>query len=348
MNDTYTREQELRALRDLSARLGRDPLLTQASSGNISLKFDDSLWIKASGKWLCHADADDFLIHVRLARARACVSQHIPVPETIASSPHTFTASIETAMHAVLPQAVVIHLHSVHTIACAVRDDAPAYLAARLAGLNWLWIPYVPSGNFLAAEIASRLARSPGADVLILGNHGLVVCGSCCRSAESLLAVVEERLAIEPRPLPPLDLDRLTASLDRSAWFLPASPEIHTLAADPLSLRILSGGILYPCQAIFLPDILPAADFAYPAILSLHKNTQPAARLLPGQGVFCRKEITAAERQMLCGLAGIVRRLHEPARLRYLSACEIEDVLGGEISGYRLAADRNTPVGVLS
>ena len=33
----------------LSARLGRDPLLVQASSGNTSIKLDGVLWIKASG-----------------------------------------------------------------------------------------------------------------------------------------------------------------------------------------------------------------------------------------------------------------------------------------------------------
>ena len=46
-------EREFASLRDLSARMGSDPMLVQASNGNTSIKFDGILWIKASGNgWL--------------------------------------------------------------------------------------------------------------------------------------------------------------------------------------------------------------------------------------------------------------------------------------------------------
>jgi rhamnose utilization protein RhaD (predicted bifunctional aldolase and dehydrogenase) len=41
---------ELARLRQLTARIGADPLLTQASTGNSSTKLDGVLWIKASGQ----------------------------------------------------------------------------------------------------------------------------------------------------------------------------------------------------------------------------------------------------------------------------------------------------------
>ncbi len=43
---------ELRPLLELTERVGSDPLLTQASTGNSSVKLDGILWIKASGKWM--------------------------------------------------------------------------------------------------------------------------------------------------------------------------------------------------------------------------------------------------------------------------------------------------------
>ena len=43
---------ELQGLLDLTERVGNDPLLTQASTGNSSAKLDGILWIKASGKWM--------------------------------------------------------------------------------------------------------------------------------------------------------------------------------------------------------------------------------------------------------------------------------------------------------
>lgn len=58
--------EELRPLLDLAARVGRNPLLTQASTGNISMKLGDLLWIKASGKWLADAANDNILIPLDL------------------------------------------------------------------------------------------------------------------------------------------------------------------------------------------------------------------------------------------------------------------------------------------
>jgi rhamnose utilization protein RhaD (predicted bifunctional aldolase and dehydrogenase) len=111
---------ERNALRELSARLGGNPLLVQASGGNTSMKIDNALWIKASGKWLIHAEEDDFLVSVNLAEAKRCLRENTPIAETQTKSPGSLCASIETAMHVVLPHKVVVHVHSVNTIAWAV------------------------------------------------------------------------------------------------------------------------------------------------------------------------------------------------------------------------------------
>jgi rhamnose utilization protein RhaD (predicted bifunctional aldolase and dehydrogenase) len=54
-NMSATNQAELTRLRELSARIGSDPLLTQASTGNSSIKLEGVLWIKASGKWMADA-----------------------------------------------------------------------------------------------------------------------------------------------------------------------------------------------------------------------------------------------------------------------------------------------------
>jgi rhamnose utilization protein RhaD (predicted bifunctional aldolase and dehydrogenase) len=41
----------------------------QASSGNTSIKLDGTLWIKASGKWLAHAN-EETLVPIDLAALR--------------------------------------------------------------------------------------------------------------------------------------------------------------------------------------------------------------------------------------------------------------------------------------
>ena len=69
---------ELLALRELSAALGADPLRTQGAGGNISIKRDGILWIKASGTWLADALAHDMMTPVRLDPLREAIAQRDP------------------------------------------------------------------------------------------------------------------------------------------------------------------------------------------------------------------------------------------------------------------------------
>src|ERR1035438_1064690 len=69
---------ELARLRQLTTRIGTDPLLTQASAGNSSTKLDGVLWIKASGKWMVDALNEDILIPLDLTEViRECLQQGV-------------------------------------------------------------------------------------------------------------------------------------------------------------------------------------------------------------------------------------------------------------------------------
>ena len=160
--------------------------------------------------------------------------------------------SIETAMHAVLHHDVVVHVHSVNTIAWAIREDGAVQVNKRLAGLRWQWVPYVPSGIPLAREIEKLLRDAPETNVFILGNHGLVVCGKDCECVEALLRDVERRLAIMPRPSPQPVAGLFTVISRSSQWRFPDLQALHALGTDAISRMILRKGILYPCQVIVL------------------------------------------------------------------------------------------------
>ena len=130
---SLSQEGEVASLLDLSARLGRDPLLVQASNGNISIKLDGVLWIKASGKWLANANQEETLVPVELADVKESLRCNVEIAQYIALSSQ-LRPSIETAMHAVLQHRVVLHVHSVNTIAWAVRQDGPRQLVKLLSG----------------------------------------------------------------------------------------------------------------------------------------------------------------------------------------------------------------------
>ncbi|MEZ5478563.1 MAG: hypothetical protein R3E95_14125 [Thiolinea sp.] len=74
--------QQLTALRQLSARVGADPLLVQAAGGNTSLKDGEVLWVKASGTWLMHAEERDIMVPVQRHELLQAVAAEDPRAET--------------------------------------------------------------------------------------------------------------------------------------------------------------------------------------------------------------------------------------------------------------------------
>ena len=328
-----THKAQITSLRELSARIGSDPLLTQASTGNSSMKLDGVLWIKASGKWMADATRKDILIPLDLREVRECVKQQVDPAGRYAS------ASIETAMHAVLPHRVVLHVHSVNTIAWAVRRDARVQLEHQLDGLRWRWIPYIRSGLPLAREIEKALAASANTEVLVLGNHGLVVGGDDCGAVENLLSEVERRLSIRPRQAPPADYAALVEIANGSAWEVPEDNAVHALGTDAISQAILSGGLLYPCQAVLSNSNAPTL---FRSIAGFDPTDQWESRfstrqflILEGCGLVVRRTMTLTERKMISGLAQVVQRIGSSAALRYLTEDEVANSSGIISSRYR-------------
>jgi rhamnose utilization protein RhaD (predicted bifunctional aldolase and dehydrogenase) len=77
MRTSAISHSELWRLLDLAERVGKDPLLTQASTGNISAKLDDVMWIKASGRWMAEAFRNDFLVRLDLKEVKKGLRQQI-------------------------------------------------------------------------------------------------------------------------------------------------------------------------------------------------------------------------------------------------------------------------------
>jgi rhamnose utilization protein RhaD (predicted bifunctional aldolase and dehydrogenase) len=300
---------DLAPLRALSAKLGQNLDLVQAGGGNTSLKDNGTLWVKASGKWLARAMEEEMFLPVPLAD----ILQSMDDGREYIEEYEALRPSVETSMHAVLPHRVVVHVHSVRTIAWAVRQDAPTSLSDRLAGLRWEWVPYVHPGLVLGKEIRARLDSNP--DVLILGNHGLIVAAEDCDSAETLLNDVERRLDYPVRALPQADiegLDRMTPSGYRIA----PDPEVHPLAMDAFSCEIAKRGTLFPDQCVYLG---------------------PKLLLVRGKGALVADDLNRAGREVLIAVKRIIERLDPSIPIQFLEPAEVARLMDWDAEKYRIA-----------
>jgi rhamnose utilization protein RhaD (predicted bifunctional aldolase and dehydrogenase) len=246
---------------------------------------------------------------------------------------------VHTAAYIYRGRAATIHVHSVNTIAYAVLADGEQRLEDKLEGLPWAWIPYVASGLPLASEVKKVFAHAPETRILVLANHGLVVCGDDPHSTEDLLMEVEDRLAIEPRRAPKPDYDLLNCVIESSGWKLPQCESSHTLSTDAIARTLFQEGILYPCHAIFLGPAAPllAADVPLSEGIRHYENDYgmtPRFFLIEGHGVIVSEAMTPAQSEMLRGMAEVAQRIDVDAEIRYLTPQEVSRVLEAEARSY--------------
>lgn len=334
----------LESLRLLSARIGRDLNLVQAGGGNTSWKDGDTLWVKASGKWLIRAAEEEMFLPAPLSAILQGVAEDRDYTAAHSTaSGESLRPSVETTMHAVLPHPVAIHVHSVNTIAWAVRPDGAEALRAPLNGLRWEWIPYIHPGLPLARRIQETLESKP--DVLILGNHGLVVGGEDCESAESLLADVERRLDLKPRAGPAFDPGALAQLAKETAWRPAPDAEVHILALDDLARRTAAAGTMYPDHCVYLG---PAAATLEPgesiedamARYRARYGSDPVVLFAAGKGVLVSSEFTRAARELLICLARVAARIDSRVTVRYLEDWQVDKLRNWDAEKYRIALAR--------
>lgn len=319
---------DFEALRQLSAKVGDDPLLVQAAGGNTSIKDDGVMWIKASGTWLRDAAAKDIFVPLDLARLTAALAADDPACESCTDfvrqdiNPLGLRPSIETSVHGLMPQRVVVHVHCVNTIAFAIRSDGEALLGARLAGFNWAHVPYARPGLMLARAI--RKAYRPGVDVLILGNHGLAVAAATVAEAEDLMLRVVAALAAPVRDFGAPDLAALSVKAAGTGYRLPSDAECHAFALDAESCRAVCNNIYYPDHVVFLGTAIPG-DTASGA----------AAVAFPGLGVLVNDSAKPSVEPMLRCASDVFRRLPAGAPLKPLTAAEIDQLVNWDAEKYR-------------
>lgn len=336
---------ELEGLRAVSARIGRNLHLVQGAGGNTSIKIDDALWVKASGLWLADAESDQIFVPVDLQGARlALANDNAKMPILDRYGEMKLRPSIETSLHALMTHPVVLHVHAVNSIAWAVRTDGDDELRDRMLGLAWAKLPYCRPGLPLSQAIAALTAQGQP-DVLLLGNHGLLVGGETVETAEALMHDVERRLALSSNPATLSDMARLQALCAGTDYRPASSEDCHLLATSARHLKLATGGSFYPDHVVFLGPALPSLQAESRSIddfLAEFGEHPPVAFLVPGAGALVRQDILPAAEAMLQCLGLVINRLPLTASIRYLPREEEIALLDWDAERYRkqLTIDR--------
>ncbi len=302
------------------------------------------MWIKASGTQLAEALTRDIFVPCDVDAMRASVTQG----EARADRPAEFALvtgglrpSIETSLHAVFPQRIVVHVHCVNTIALAIRADAKAALAGRLAGFDWAFVPYAKPGADLARAVAK--AKRPATDVLVLGNHGLIVAAETVAAADALLGRVAA--AVQARPAAALpDMAALAARGGDGFAPLPMGHPLHAVALSPRRLAAALSGSLYPDHVIFCgvgatalaPDEGPGQAVMRVTAKGL---PPPPFLLVPGAGALMAEAVSSGAVALTRCLGDVLSRWDEGAEVTVLTPAQNAELLDWDAEKYRRALD---------
>ena len=226
-------QAQVEALIGRSNRLGADPRNTNYAGGNTSAKGTatdpvtgedvELLWVKGSGGDLGTLTASGLAV-LRLDRLRALAGVYPGVDRedemvaafdfclhglggVVGSGPAGRGAapSIDTAMHGLIAQPHVDHLHPDSGIALATAADGEK-LTAECFGDRVVWVPWRRPGFQLGLDIAAIAAANPQAIGCILGGHGITAWGGSSGECEArsleIIRTAAEFIEANGRPDP--------------------------------------------------------------------------------------------------------------------------------------------------
>ncbi|RPJ61981.1 MAG: bifunctional aldolase/short-chain dehydrogenase [Acidobacteria bacterium] len=186
------------ALRTYSSRLlGSDPELVLHGGGNTSVKSQwrdrfgasaEVIYVKASGYDMASippAGHSGLLLQpVRRLLALPQLSEQEMVDELrrCLLDWTAATPSIETLMHAGLPEKFVDHTHADAILTLTNQRGADA-LIRDVLGEGVAIVPYVKAGFDLARAVVARRAAHPESEAIVLMQHGLVTWGPTAQSS---------------------------------------------------------------------------------------------------------------------------------------------------------------------
>lgn len=190
-------------LSQLCARVGAIiPAWTQGAGGNISIKENHSLWIKATGFRLDGVKTNSGIAQVDFRKmaqvldaadwneSEAEQNYADLIQETTLTGPGLGRASMETGFHARLPEKYVLHFHSLASLLLCHefkknRSKVTDWLK-RQTDLEWMMIEPCRPGWILSKRVSGNAA------IYFLESHGIILQGKSSSVLEEWATVEKE------------------------------------------------------------------------------------------------------------------------------------------------------------
>lgn len=322
---------------ELCVKLSKDRLLVQGAGGNASWKDDGIIWVKGSGKWLANAFQENIFVPVDLNHLQNALSQknYGIEPNVLATQAQKkISPSIETLLHALMPQKIVVHLHAIEVLSYLVVKDCLRSLqeifslAKNNHQVNGIFVGYHKPGPELAQVIHRELEANPTANVVFLKNHGIVVGAE---SIEAVFGLIKSITLNCPPKRKILNANNMIPSQSSApaGYIAFQDSQVQELATNPeLYKRLQFDWVLYPDHAVFLgPKAFTYGSWA--AFEGEEKNNidKPDLVFIQNSGVFVNPSFNLSKTAQLLCYYDVISRILPEASLDPLDADSINSLI---------------------
>ena len=330
----------------MCTQLGANPLLVQGAGGNVSWKEEEILWVKASGTWLSDASVEDIFLPTDLPYIRTAISEGRFDVTPLVKNETSLRPSIETLIHALMPQRVVLHLHAIDVLSHLVRADCDVILKKMLPkNFSFVIVDYCKPGADLARSVYNKI-QSDEVSVVFLLNHGLVIAGESVGEVSATLNFILENLKSDiyvndPVELPIIGLNTIKR-LKRHGYIPAKSSKFNALAVNSnLSYIVEKKWAMFPDHVVFLGPKALIGDYDFlENHLASNENSKPAFIFCKGVGTFQHNSLSRAQLDQLSCFYDVAIRQKSSSKIVVLSPHSIADLLDWDAEVYRQAMSK--------
>lgn len=320
-------------------KIGQDSLLVQGAGGNVSIKKDGILFVKASGTSLSQALEKNIFVPVDLnfMNKEFDKGNFSFTPNILSNS--SLRPSIETMLHAIMKHKVVVHLHMISALTHLVKIESKNHLSKIIDDdFNWGYIPYTKPGENLARAVSELLNKKPKTDIIFLENHGIVIGSDSIDNAEKLLNLLDIKLGRESiinKQVHPITPSHNDIKIKDFNWC--DNHILDNLVVNRDLFYILKNSwALFPDHVVFLGE--------KPLIINNINELQDIDEdilssfcfiFINRVGVLQNVNVTSAQVEQLSCYYDVISNIDPKLKLKTLSKNEISELLNWDAEVYR-------------
>jgi rhamnose utilization protein RhaD (predicted bifunctional aldolase and dehydrogenase) len=327
----------------LCKKIGSDPLLVQGAGGNISWKENNTLWVKASGTWLCNASQENIFLPVDLVFIREAISQGNFDIKPRVNIETSLRPSIETLLHALIPQPVVLHLHAIDILCHLVNTEYRKIFRSRLpSNLNYEIVDYCKPGESLAKDVFQAVSSNEEAKVIFLLNHGLVISGESVEEVEDtlyfLINELKSNVLINEKSNSRAMDYSIAESLNHYGYVHSEFDCFNMLSTNSNLISIVKHKwALFPDHVVFLGAKALIGDINFiESYLQNNKEERPPFIFCENIGTFCLSTVSSAQKDQLKCFYDVAVRQRLISNIVVLNEQSIEELMDWDAEKYRI------------